>query len=174
MQPLSADEAQRLYEQKEEAEKVLSEQRLVEQERQQVRNEVLMRYNDGLRDVTAAVKQINEKVQWLSASLGSKFTVLDYEKSGTRSGLEAVERLTVQSKKLKVCMLICTVHAHIYVYIAPLHSFLHLHVSSPVDHGARTARNYFYRLFSYHIDIPSQLLVLFFALGGAVVILTLS
>ena len=130
MQPLSADEAQRLYEQKEEAEKVLSEQRLVEQERQQVRNEVLMRYNDGLRDVTAAVKQINEKVQWLSASLGSKFTVLDYEKSGTRSGLEAVERLTVQSKKLKVCMWICTVHAHIYVYIAPLHSFPHLHVSS--------------------------------------------
>ena len=115
MQPLSADEAQRLYEQKEEAEKVLSEQRLVEQERQQVRNEVLMRYNDGLRDVTAAVKQINEKVQWLSASLGSKFTVLDYEKSGTRSGLEAVERLTVQSKKLKVCMLICTVHAHIRI-----------------------------------------------------------
>ena len=31
MQPLSADEAQRLYEDKEEAETVLSEQRLVEQ-----------------------------------------------------------------------------------------------------------------------------------------------
>ena len=117
MQPLSADEAQRLYEQKEEAEKVLSEQRLVEQERQQVRNEVLMRYNDGLRDVTAAVKQINKKVQWLSASLGSKFTVLDYEKSGTRSGLEAVERLTVQSKKLKVCMLICTVRTCTHTYM---------------------------------------------------------
>ena len=116
MQPLSADEAQRLYEQKEEAEKVLSEQRLVEQERQQVRNEVLMRYNDGLRDVTAAVKQINEKVQWLSASLGSKFTVLDYEKSGARSGLEAVERLTVHSKKLKVCMWMRTVHAHISIH----------------------------------------------------------
>ena len=71
-------------------------------------------------------------------------------------------------------MWIRTVHAHTYVYIAPLHSFPHLHVSSPVDHGARTARNYFYRLFSHHIDIPSQLLVLFFALGGAVVILTLS
>lgn len=110
MQPLSADEAQRLYEEKEEAGKVLSEQRLVEQERQQMRNEVLMRYNDGLRDVTAAVKQINEKVQWLSASLGSKFTVLDYEKSGSRSGLEAVERLTVQSEKLKVCM-----HVRMYV-----------------------------------------------------------
>ena len=77
MQPLSADEAQQLYEEKEEAEKVLSEQRLVEQERQQMRNEVLVRYNDGLRDVTAIMKQIKEKVQWLSALLGSKFTVLD-------------------------------------------------------------------------------------------------
>ena len=77
MQPLSADEAQRLYEEKEEAEKVLSEQRLVEQERRQMRNEVLMRYNDGLRDVTATMKQIKEKVQWLSALLGSKFMVLD-------------------------------------------------------------------------------------------------
>ena len=48
--------------------------------------------------------------------LGSKITVLDYEKSGTRSGLEAVERLTVQSKKLKVCMWIRTVHAHIRIH----------------------------------------------------------
>ena len=104
MPPLSAEEAQRLYEEKEEAEKMLSEQRLVEQERQQVRNEVLMRYNDGLRDVTAAVKQINKKVQSLSASLGSRFTVLDYEKSGSRSGVEAVEKLTAQSEKLKVCI----------------------------------------------------------------------
>ena len=106
VQPLSADEAQRLYEAKEEAEKMISEQRLVEQERVRVRNEVLMRYNDGLREVTTAVKQINEKVQWLSASLGSRFTVLDYEKSGSRSGVEAVEKLTKQSEKLKVLSII--------------------------------------------------------------------
>lgn len=94
---------------------MISEQRLVEQERVRVRNEVLMRYNDGLREVTTAVKQINEKVQWLSASLGSRFTVLDYEKSGSRSGVEAVEKLTKQTDKLKVSPF---VHSLIYLQCA--------------------------------------------------------
>ena len=129
VQPLSADEAQRLYEAKEEAEKMISEQRLVEQERVRVRNEVLMRYNDGLREVTTAVKQINEKVQWLSASLGSRFTVLDYEKSGSRSGVEAVEKLTKQSEKLKVSSIlyaasysaVCCRNEYVCVYMLQSH-----------------------------------------------------
>ena len=97
-------------------------------------------YSDVLLCIISYMKKVG--------LLGSKITVLDYEKSGTRSGLKAVERLTVSPRNSNyACGYI--LYMHIYVYVAPLHSFLHLHVSSPVDHGARAAHSCSFRFFGH-------------------------
>jgi SMC interacting uncharacterized protein involved in chromosome segregation len=99
-QPLSADEAQSLYDERQLAEKTLAEQRQIEEEKIAMRNEVLMRYNESLREVTTATKQINDKVQWLSSTLGTKFTTLDHAKDG-KVDIDSVEELRKQSVALK-------------------------------------------------------------------------
>ena len=89
------------------AENTLSEQRQVEEEKVTMRNEVLMRYNESLREVTTATKQINDKVQWLSSSLGTKFTALEHAKDG-KVDAHSIENLKRQVVILKVCIRTCT------------------------------------------------------------------
>ena len=88
------------------AENTLSEQRQVEEEKVTMRNEVLMRYNESLREVTTATKQINDKVQWLSSSLGTKFTALEHAKDG-KVDAKSIENLKRQVVILKVCIHVC-------------------------------------------------------------------
>ena len=123
-QPLSADEAQSLYDERQLAEKTLAEQRQIEEEKIAMRNEVLMRYNESLREVTTATKQINDKVQWLSSTLGTKFTTLDHAKDG-KVDIDSVEELRKQSVALKVCVKVCLWYC---IYIAALPTPLNMYL----------------------------------------------
>ena len=79
----------------------MSEIRKLEQEKEETRNEVMMQYNDILLETTAEVKQINEQIQWLSVSLKTRFTVLEFE-GGRRADINSVNKLFERCHSLKV------------------------------------------------------------------------